>query len=377
MPSKILYLSPTSQMGGGEQSLLGIITAIDKTRFQPVVLCPDEGPLVNKLREYKIEVIILPIPRLRRLNFILNFKTLYQLISIIKKDKIVLVHGNGTRENLVGGLAGKINDIPVVWHCRNLIVPGMVDWERHFYQLPSVIIANSQAVSLRFLFKGRIPAKVKVIYNGVDVNTFSPNVDGKIIRDELEISSDEILIGMVGRIGEGKGHKYFLEAAQKLTEFCKNCRFMVVGDTIFNEKLLTKNNFVKYCEKLGISSHVIFTGHRSDIPHIMASLDVLTLATEAEPFGRVLIEAMAAGKPVIATNAGGVPEIVLDGQTGILVPPRDSHALAAAMLTLVRDSKLRRKMGECGRKRAEINFSNKTMIEKVEQLYSQLISKEI
>jgi len=373
MPAKILYISPTSQIGGGEQSLFGLITAIDHTRFTPVVLCPDEGPLVDKLRKNKISVIIFPIPRLKNFNPLINIRSIYQLLYLLKKEKIALIHGNGTRENLVGGLAGIARGIPVVWHCRNLILPGMADWERYFYKFPSFIIANSQAVSSRFSFQGTIPSKVKVIYNGVDIDEFSPGIDGNKIRDEFGISREAILIGLVGRIGEGKGHNYFLQAVQLVNQHCLNCRFMIVGDAIFNEGLSWKSSLIKLSEDLGISSCVTFTGYRSDIPLIMGSLDILTLATEAEPFGRVIIEAMATGKPVIATHAGGVPEIVLDGKTGILVPPRDSYAMAEAMLTLIRDFRLRRTMGELGRERAEKVFSIKTMIKYIEELYSLLM----
>ena len=376
MSVKILYISPTSQIGGGEQSLLGLLKTIDRKRFIPLVLCPGEGPLMSEIKQHNIDTQSFSVPRLKSLNIVSIIQAAQQLMSIIEKEGVQLIHGNGSRVNLIGGIAGRLKGVPVIWHCRNLIVPGMVDWERIFLRLPSLIITNSYAVSKRFSSGSVVPPKVRVVYNGVDIEIFSPKVNPVMIRDELKIGKEETLIGLIGRIGEGKGHKYFLQAAQLVTQSCNNCRFLIVGDTIFGEGKSWKDDLIKLANDLKISSRIIFTGYRSDVPHIMASLDILVLATEAEPFGRVLIEAMASGKPVVATNAGGVPEVVIDGKTGFLISPRSSQEMADAIVKLIKDSSLRNLMGEAGRQRAQDIFNLMMTTKCIEELYSLLLNNK-
>ncbi len=222
------------------------------------------------------------------------------------------------------------------WHVRVIDSAGIID--RLFVPLTTKVIVVSDAVGTRFNWSKRKLDKVITVYNGVDLEEFNVGAKGNKIREEFALDPGIPLVGIVGRLDAWKGHEYFLEAAAQVMEEIPEAKFLIVGEDIDqNKKQETKLR--NLAEKLRLTNNIIFTGQRNDIPEIMSSLDILVLSSLKEHFGRVIIEAMGCGKPVIATNAGGVPEIVKDGYTGILVPPRDSDALARAIIDLSKDKK--------------------------------------
>ena len=226
--------------------------------------------------------------------------------------------------------------------------------------LATRIVVNSAAVAKRFGNSG----KVGVIHNGVDLKKFNPEVDGERIREELAICEKEQIVTIVGRLDEWKGHRFFLEAARYVLDQLQTVRFLVVGDGVLRSELET------LCEKLGIAKDVVFCGHREDISEVLAVSNVLVSPSRAESFGRVIIEAMA--KPVVGTRAGGVPEIVVDGLSGILVEPEKSEEMAQAILLLLRDSRQAREMGVAGFNRVKECFSLEKHVCEIEEIYESL-----
>ena len=176
---------------------------------------------------------------------------------------------------------------------------------------------------------------------------------------------------MVSRLANWKGHKYFLEAAALVKRIAPDAKFLITGGPMYYNKNY-KRELIKYAEGLGLNHNVIFSGIRKDIPEIMSTLDIFVLPSINEPFGRAILEAMACGKPVIATNGGGIPEIVKNDETGVLVPLKDADKLAQAIIVLLEDKERAKKMGLAGRKRVERYFSLEKMVEKIETLYDQL-----
>jgi glycosyltransferase involved in cell wall biosynthesis len=210
-------------------------------------------------------------------------------------------------------------------------------------------------------------AKLRTVYNGIDLEAGARPADRSGVRAEFGIEQGAPLAGLVGRLVDWKGPDCFIKAAAAVVKDLPDARFLLVGDAIFGEKSFV-DELKEMCSELGVADKVIFTGFRDDISAIMRSIDLLVHAsTLPEPFGMVLIEAMAERRPVVATRAGGVLEIVDDGVTGILVPPRDSTAMARAMAALLSAPDTARAMGEAGLERARRLFDIATTTRQMEE----------
>jgi glycosyltransferase involved in cell wall biosynthesis len=182
-------------------------------------------------------------------------------------------------------------------------------------------------------------------------------------------------VGIVGRIGMGKGHDDFVEAAVRLVRAGCAAHFFIVGDTLFPEDAWRGDLLRRLVKEAGLEERIRFTGFRRDVPAVLRGLDVLVLASEAEPCGRVLFEAMASGTAIVATNSGGTPEIVRDGLEGILVPPHDPDALARAIGRLIEDSDLRARLGQGGVARVHAEFTVERYIARTLAVYDAALRR--
>jgi len=369
MKKNILYLINTPDIkGGGEISLLNLLKKINKKIYNPIVACPSEGSMSLAIRDMNIDVEIVSMRRLRYFNLYFLVTGVLKLIRIINAHKIDVIHANGSRCMIYGGIAGKIKRIPVIWHVRIVEKDNLLD--RILSKLADRIIVISNSVRDRFNWlKNR--EKISVIYNGIDIDDFTRNINTDKIRKKLSITETEIVIGTVGQLIPMKGHKYFIEAAKIVLEKVKNIKFLIVGGSQEdNSYEMELKNMVK---NYGLEDKIIFTGYRKDIKNIIALIDIFVFSAVGEGFGRVLIEAMALQKPVVASNSGGIPEIVVDGETGILVPERDSLSIASAIIKLINEKGMRYKMGIAGRKRVEERFTIERHVKGIEGEYSKIL----
>jgi glycosyltransferase involved in cell wall biosynthesis len=242
--------------------------------------------------------------------------------------------------------------------------------------LPDCVIANS-AATLSTLSPQQLEHSA-AIHSGVDFGSRVSVVhDGTFERHNRKPTehSGAPLIGLVGRISPWKGQHIFLRAAAQVLKSFPEAKFQIIGAALFNEADYEK--FIReMVQTLGIASSVEFLGFRNDVPDLIADLEVLVHASVVgEPFGQVVIEGMAAAKPVVATNGGGVPEIVLDGQTGILVPMGDSTSMANAIVHLLKSPELRQTMGQAARERVREHFTIQSTARKVERLYDEILRR--
>lgn len=367
----ILYLHNESIMGGAEISLLNLVKRLNKELFIPHFACSKDGPFIDELRKIKISPDFVQFPSIRWPNPVQICNTIRSLIDIIKKKQINLIHSNQPRSNLFGAIAAKIKTIPIVWHERCL-ERGRFDSDNIFSFLPDRIICNSGAVRGRFT-KRKIDTKIRTIINGVDLREFNPELNGSIIRKEFNIDEDEPIIGTIGRIDPEKGYECFLESARIILQDFKNVRFLVVGGAFNNPSL--EGSLYKMSVEKGIDKNTIFTGFRRDIPQLLASMDIVVLPSGIDACSRVLFESMAMRKPLVATNAGGTPEIVQDGITGLLVKPRDSSGMAKCIKKLLDDKYLAEQYGNAGRKRVETMFTIERNIRETENVYLELLNE--
>lgn len=367
----ILYLHNESIMGGAEISLLNLVKKLDRTLFTPHFACSKEGPFIDELRNIKITPDFVQFPGIRWPNPMRICNTIRNLTGIIKNKQIDLIHSNQPRSNLFGAIAAKINSVPIVWHERCL-ESGRFDSDNIFSFLPDRIICNSGAVRNRFT-KKKIDAKIRTIINGVDLSEFDPESNGSIVRKEFNIDEDELVVGTVGRIDPDKDYEYFLESARVILQDIQNVRFLVVGEASSKSSLVFEKSLYEISVAKGVDKKTIFTGFRRDIPQLLASMDVVVLPSEIDACSRVLFESMAMQKPLVATNAGGTPEIVQDGITGLLVKPKDHSDMAKCIMKLLHNKSLSEQYGKSGRKRVEEMFSIERNIEETEKVYLELL----
>ena len=358
---KILFVSKYGRFfGGGEVSLFELIKNLDSSSFDSVAVFSERGEFYSQVADLKIVVRVVSMPSLKGPGlFSLPF-SVRKLFALIREHDIDVIHANSSRSMIYAGLVGRLARVPVIWHVRVMDLDPFLD--PVLTMLATRIVVNSAAVAKRFGNYG----KVGVIHNGVDLKKFNPEVDGERIREELAIREKEQIVTIVGRLDEWKGHRFFLEAARDILDQLQTVRFLVVGDGVLRNELET------LCEKLSIAEDVVFCGHREDISEVLAVSNVLVSASRAEHFGRVIIEAMAMAKPVVGTRAGGVPEIVVDGLSGILVEPENSEEMAKAVLSLLRDSRQAKEMGVAGFNRVKECFSLEKHVCEIEEIYESL-----
>ena len=366
MLHKILYLSSSVNLWGARKSLLGILTHLDKKTFFPIVVCSSKGPLTEKLDEIKIPYRIVKMRLWRKGKYFPWIPyTVMSLAKLVRKERISLVHSNSHSDAPYGILACRFRKIPIISHIRDIIQPDKVG--KYLLKHADKIIAVSNAAAKPFKDITNKNRKLLVINNSIDLDSFKPSKD---IRGELNISRNELVISIVGQISRLKGHDVFLKAASIILEKNKNVKFLVVGN-------VRRERDQGLCEalisRLNLRENVIFTGFRHDIANVLSVTDILAFPTLKESFGRSAIEAMALGKPVVASNVGGVPEIVIDGKTGTLVPPGSPEELADALLKLINDKKKREDMGNEGLRVVRDKFDIKDMMNRIEDVYKTLL----
>ena len=390
MASRILYLHTTSEIGGSDVSLVRLVERLDRQRFTPVVALPSDGPLVPRLEAAGARVTV--VPALWKLTsrrgqlflpaFALHYPTAVRsLTRLIRLEDIAIVHTN-TIHNLYGGAAARRAGVPHVWHIREIVwqSPALRRLEIGLVRRWSTrIVVTSDAVAAMFDSPRGRPAQLVKVPNGIETDRFSPG-DGARVRRELAVEPDQPLVATICRLDAWKGVDVFLEAAAVVARSHPTARFAVVGGPIIGQEAYAEA-LKRRASALGLDHCVRFTGWRylpQEMPDVHRALDILVLASiEPEPFGLVLLEAMATGKPVIATRPGGPAEIVEDGITGCLVPPRDAPAMAAAVRRLLDHPDEARAMGNAGRRRVIEHFGVEQYVNGIEEIYDELLSSHV
>ncbi len=302
---------------------------------------------------------------------------LCRIIFTIKKERPDILHTHTSKAGFLGRLAGFITHVPFVVHTPHghIFYGYFSKWKTLFYILLEKIasVFSDRIVTLTPLerddyirLKIANKDKIRTIHCGINVKQYmNKSLQNFNIRDEFNIKKTSPLIGWVGRFEPVKGCFNFLEACAMLAKDFPDARFLMAGDGSMREdiELYVKNGILK--------GRLFLAGYRGDVVSIMKGIDVFVLSSVNEGLGMVIVEAMAAGKPVVATDVGGVSEVVIDNVTGILVPPNRPEALAQAVKNILSDKGLAREFGEAGRKRAAL-FDTEVMVDKTLKLYNEL-----
>jgi len=363
---KVLALDHATAFGGAELSLLALLGTLDSDRF-PVTLGAPPGPLADGAAGLGVPVIDLRLEKLRIRN---PFAALWRyrkgcaaLRRTVDEQSFDLVHANTLRTAIYAAGAG----VPFLWHARDFDVPGWA--KRRLLARCEAAIAISEFIA-RSLGND---TKVHLIRNGLEPVDEPSAEDALAFRREVGLPEECPVVGIMGRIRPWKGQMDFLDAAAKIAEQRPHVRFLVVGATLFPDPGRDYVAELKaQAAALGLTDKVVFCGHRPDPLVALSAMDVGGNCSRNEPFGRVLLEAMACRRPVVAFRSGAVPEVVVDGQTGVLVPYGENEALVDAVLALLDDPHRARELGEAGRRRVESDFPLRATIEGVEALYAAI-----
>ncbi len=393
-PATLLFVHSSDELYGSDAVLLELVRRLDRARFRPLVVLPTDIPysdgrarLSDALAALDIPVRFMDFAVLRRrylsLRALLAFtwrlwRGSRDLARWLRAEDVRLVHAN-TSAVLGGALAARWAGLPLVWHVHEIIErPGWLRWliSRLVTGLADRVVAISGRVAEALLGAGSVAGardRVTVIPDAVDTERFQPQVALDEVRRALGAGPEQVLVGTVGRIHTWKGQEILVAAADLLRERCPQARFAIVGDIVPGQPEPRQALEAAIAEH-GLADRVRLAGYRADTPAVMAALNILVLpSTSPEPFGLVVLEAMASGKPVVATAHGGPLEIITDGESGMLVPPRDPAPLAAAIERLAGDPELRAHIGAAAREQAVARFGFGPHVAAFERVYAALL----
>jgi len=356
-------------IGGTERQVVNLALGIDPSRFDLHLACLRcSGTLLGELKTLQV-----PRPEFRIGRFY-NPRTFWQgirLAQYIRKNRIQIVHSYGFYSNVftvpTAWLAGKSFVVASIRDTGDVLTSAQRRVQRMVCRLADCVLVNAEAIRDTLIEQGYAPGKIIVIRNGITLEKFGKRQRNSLLRQELALPLSARLVVVFSRLNQMKGIQYFLDAAVILAERFPDVRFLVVGDGESRKEL------EEYACRLGLGQRTVFTGFRSDVPELLSEAAVSVLPSLSEGLSNSLLESMASGVPVVATRVGGNPEVIEDGVTGLLVPLRDSDALAAAVGRVLEDQALAASFAEAGIRRVAELFSMERSVRETEHLYQRLV----
>ena len=361
---QVLHVISDLHMGGAGRYLLNILPGLKQLGFEVAVACPGGGELEKELRRQGF-----PVHPLSDRDSSFSCRGVAEIYRLLDLYNFGIIH---THASLSGRVAARLKGRGKIVLTRHSLAKAVTisTWRRLANKvlctvLTDKIIAVSGAVAKNLEGEGTPSSMIRIINNGIFTEQFE-GIDGAYVREELG-SANCPLVGMVARLVPEKAPQVFVRAAAIIHDKRPDVRFLLAGAGPLEIQLR------KLIPELGLQGSFYLLGFMRDISQIQAALDIAVLTSEQEAQGLVLLEAMAAGKPVIATDVGGIPEVVQAGRTGLLVPAQNPQAVAKAVLSMLDDGKKAQMMGEQGRKVVRERFSQKSMVEQTAALYWQLL----
>lgn len=380
---RILFVDHIPFVGGAQLALVRHLKYLDRKRFYPLVACSSDSPeLVERFKEAGAEVFTIPFGKLKLLNpliFLRFFQTFGALYSLIKSRKVDLVVTNTERAAYPATLATFLRGTKIIWIVRDFEY--LKPLFRRLLKFVSVVVFVSQAVK-KFYFGQKKDPRLKVVYVGSDFNDLLKAVTQKEVearRERWGVGRGRIAIGFVGRLVSWKGAQVLLEAGKIMKESgfdVGHWRIIIVGSG-GEQKGANEENLHQKVVDWHLGNDVIFMGYRRDVSLCLKAFDIFVHpSVKGEPFATVIVEAMMAGLPVVASNLGGTPEIVRGGETGLLFPAGNAQALVNVLIRLMRDFSLRKTLGGSAREKANKDFSEEKTTQKFERIYERILLNE-
>lgn len=379
---KVLHIITRLDKGGSAENTFLTITGLNQINYSVTLLsgpgAPPDQERRRQVEEYGIQYIYIP-KLVRNIHFINDLKALIKIYNFLRREKFDIVHTHTSKAGLLGRLAAKIARVPIIIHTPH----GHVFFgyfgrfktkifmllEKLASRMTDIIITLTNSEKEDYIKYGIAPEhKLTVINSGVDLNRFMQRAseEAQNFKIELGIPEKSSIVGTVGRLVPVKGLKFLIKAAKLVIQKFPDTFFILAGDGHL------KQNLKKQASELGIEKNIIFLGWRDDVARIISTYDIFALPSLNEGMGRVLVEAMALGKPIVASDIGGIPDLVTHERNGFLVPAKNPEQLANYIQILLENEEQREKMGHEGKKIA-VNFSKEIMVERIAELYRELM----
>jgi len=369
---KILYVFAALPIGGAEQLLVAELERLDKTLFAPLVCVISEKGPVGEMIE-KMGIPLVPLHRMKKNQF--DYGIIRELKKLILQEKVSIVHTHLYDGGKYGRIAARMAKVPIIIHTvHNVYVKSrikyhLINWILSF--LSNRIIAVSGAVKESIVRYDRINKdRIQVIHNGIDLSKLEGPFSRSEWRSEFGIGPEEYVVGVIARLEEQKGHIYLLEALSMMRDLLPLLKVLIVGDGKLRSFLEEETR------KRGLSSCVYFLGTREPISPILKAIDLFLLPSLWEGFSVAILEAMAAGVPIIATRVGGTEEVITSGQDGLLIPPGDAQSLAKAIEDALIHREKFQKMAIMGQERVCRNFSIENHVASIQALYLEILTEK-
>ena len=360
---RVLHVLNTLETGGAEYLVLNIARTLDRSRFDLLVASMEgDGEIGEELR--KLGVTTFTLNRRHGIDPLLVPK----LTRLIRREKIELVHTHNVAPWLYAGVAARLAGAEVCHTEHSSLFPqqrALKKAERMLGRITKAVICDGEDVRRQLIEEQRLsPRNVVTIHNGVDTELFGRYGDRAAARAKQSLGEDTLVVGTVARLEPVKDQATLLRAFERVAATLPLARLVLVGDGSLRGAL------EEQAAGPGLAGRVLFWGRRADVADLLPAFDVFVLPSQSEGLPLTILEAMASGLPCVATAVGAVPEAIVEGQTGFLVPPGDQDQLAASLLRLLRDPPLRRYMGLEGQKRARSLFDLRAMTRRYEDLYA-------
>ena len=373
--TSILFVIDGLAFGGGERVFSQIINGLPGGKYEIFLTSQPNEQFYKAINNNRVHFLSLDFSKR------INFSLIIQLSKIIKKNKIEIVHGQGARAEFYARLAKVLAGNAKYVSTTAMPVEGFdiglprrkvyLLFDRFSERFVDQFIVVSDVLRNTMIYEHEVPPeKVVKIYNGIEVGHYSPDKEDSRyrhkIREEFKIDKDTLLIGAIGRLVWQKGFEYLIKCIPKIIKTFPNVRVLIVGEGQLRDRLEALG------AKLEVKDNLVFTGFRSDIKEILSAIDILAIPSLLEGFPMVTLEAMAMAKPVIATKIDGITEQIIDGESGILIPPKDSGALSSTITNLLKNKEFAKNLGLNARKRVEKEFSIEKMVAETEKVYQSL-----
>jgi glycosyltransferase involved in cell wall biosynthesis len=375
MKPRVLHLITSFEVGGTERQAVELLKRIDRRRFDTrLAAIRLEGPLYREVAALFPRIPQFPLTSFYNPN---AAKQLMRLRNWLIRERANILHAHDFYAGLLGVAAARLARVRVIACQRHMRLSDRRAHEwgaRLTHRLAHRVLVNSEAIRDRLLAGGHVaPEKIVVIHNGLNESAERAALDNDhrakqraALLRELNLDEGVKLIGLVARLQPVKGHRYFIEAAGRIANFEPKAHFLLVGDGALRREI------EEHAARIGAGDRVHLLGARNDAALIAAGFDVAVSASLSEGLPNAVMEAMAAGAPVVATAVGGTTELVIDGATGFLASPADADALTRRILDALQNPEWSARMAAQGRRRVLSQFSMRRMVESVERLYDEL-----
>jgi glycosyltransferase involved in cell wall biosynthesis len=376
-PVKVLFVNHTSCVGGAEHSLVELIQGIDRSRFTPAAVVPGPGELADALQGADVEVRFAAVSMMKRPSGAIDMvstlrrvkRVIPELQSCIEQSGAAIIHANSTTAQIYAGPAAARARVSSVWHCRDLVNIGVAGYWLARRRPHVICVSRAVARNLPRSIRGR--SSVHIVLNGISTQRFEACGRRESVRAELGLGGGDQVVTMIAPLVPWKAHMRFLEMAAQVADAVPDTRFLIVGDDHFGHHPAYEGKLRETVRGMRIAGKVHFTGHRDDVAAILEASDIFVHPARREPFGRVVVEAMAMALPVVAVDDAGPSEIVRHDTDGLLTDGSVA-GLSAAVIRLLQDPKTAARLGAAACDRARADFDVRRTANEVQQIYERL-----